>query len=266
MTLLDVVADSQTPSLQALRCLEAEGLCHGFLGRRGGFSRGPFATLNFSQAVRDDVSAVQANWQLFENALPHHREIVRLHQVHSNIVHRVDQSRRDKPMVGDGLVTAESGVILTILTADCVPILLIDARRKIAGALHAGWRGVVCNIVQAGVQAMIALGAEPSRIRAALGPSIGGCCYQIGEELATEFTGRIQSSARHIRPGPPGKRYLDLRGVAGDQLMAEGVPPESIIRAGPCTRCASDVYFSRRAAGGKFGLQLSFIGFIGPQS
>src|SRR5208282_2561841 len=161
-----------------------EGLAQGFLGRLGGVSRGPFASLNLSYLVGDETASVDRNWQIARESMPAGAAIARLNQVHGAEVRCVGRAdccgaRPD----GDGLVTATPGIVLTILTADCVPLLMADAQSRVAAALHAGWRGTLAGIAAAGVDAMVSLGASPAGIRAALGPSIGPCCFEVDAEL-----------------------------------------------------------------------------------
>ncbi len=242
--------------------LPIEGLAHGFFGRLGGVSRGPFASLNLSYCVGDEAAAVDRNWQIVRESIPAGAVIARLNQVHGATVHQVGAGYDGARLEGDGLVTASPGILLTVLTADCVPILMVDAQRGIAAALHAGWRGTLANITEAGVAAMVALGATPAGIRAALGPSVGPCCFEVEQELADRFADRFANAGRHIRSGPPGKAFIDLHGMLRDLLGRCGLDPAAIASLGPCTRCASDRYFSRRAGGGSItGLQLSYIGF-----
>jgi hypothetical protein len=153
-------------------------------------------------------------------------------------------------------------VVLCIFTADCVPVLLADNERGVIGALHAGWRGTLAGIAGAGVRAMVRQGAEASAIRGLLGPSIGPCCFEVDDELARRFGRRFDRAHAHVHPSDhAGKAYLDLRGVIADQLALAGLRPAEIHKVGPCTKCESDRYFSRRAAGGSVtGLQLSFVG------
>lgn len=248
----------------ALRAWRDDRLLNGFLGRRGGVSRGAFATLNFSRFAGDSPAAVQDNWTRLRRRLPSHIVIAELNQVHGNVVHAVGRDCGGLRPTGDGLVTAVPAVVLAILTADCVPILMIDGEERVAGALHAGWRGVLNGIAAAGVAAMVKLGAAPQRIRAALGPAIGACCFEVDRPLAERFADQLPGADRHRRPAKPGKALLDLKAIIRDRLIEAGLRPAAISALGPCTRCASDRYFSRRAAGGKpTGLQLSYIGFEG---
>ncbi|MBI3758881.1 MAG: peptidoglycan editing factor PgeF, partial [Deltaproteobacteria bacterium] len=231
---------------------------------------------NLARWVGDDPLSVVENWRRWNARYPN-LNVALLSQVHGKLVHRIDRSGIGPLTVvpnqnelspignraeGDGMVTATAGIALGIFTADCVPILMVDADRRIVGALHAGWRGTIAGIAGEGVHAMLALGARPASIRAALGPSIGLCCFEVDTALAEDFARRIPGSNAHARDGRPGKAYLDLRAILLDQLHREGLEATSIIKVGPCTRCANDRFFSRRAAGGKTsGLQMSFIGF-----
>ena len=261
---MDIQADSSRDSsrVEIIRAWPDASICHGFLGRSGGVSIGAFASMNLSYWVGDDEGAVDANWNRLRREVPDVKLVARLNQVHGNVVHAATRETAALRPPGDGLVTAEPGVILGIFSADCVPILMVDSKRKIAGALHAGWRGVVADIADAGVRAMAQLGARASDIRAAMGPSIGQCCFEVDAELGERFGREISGAHNHTRAGRPGKAFIDLRAVVRDQLERAGLKAMNIASVGPCTRCASDRFFSRRAAGGKTtGLQMSFVGF-----
>jgi purine-nucleoside/S-methyl-5'-thioadenosine phosphorylase / adenosine deaminase len=235
---------------------------HGFAGREGGVSTGPFATLNVSYQVGDERQRVDENWRRIRTILGRTSRVMRLKQVHGGVVHTVGLADASTGRRGDGMVTADNGVVLAILTADCVPVLMLDPERRIIGALHAGWRGILAGIAAAGVGAMVRLGADARRVRVALGPSIGPCCFEVDAELAERFAREIARADRHRRPGRPGKAYVDLRAIVADELVRAGIRDEAITVAGPCTRCARERYFSRRATvEGTTGLQLSFIGF-----
>ncbi len=218
--------------------------------------------MNLSDLIGDDPDAVAENWRRLRASLSPNLAFARLIQVHGNAVIAVTRDNADERPRADAMVTREAGIILGIFTADCVPVLLSAAREQVAGVLHAGWRGVIGGIAGAGIRAMDLLGAPPHSIRAALGPSIGPCCFEVDRALADRFAAEIPGSAWHRREGRRGKAYLDLRAIVRDQLIAAGVASDAIESVGPCTRCASERYFSRRAAGGAVtGLQLSFVGF-----
>ena len=233
-------------------------LSHGFLGRIGGVSVGSYASLNLAYWVDDDVAHVDENWRRLREVIGD-VAIVRSHQTHGKTVRVVRRENIHERPEADGMVTAERGILLAVTSADCVPILISDARGTIVGAIHAGWRGVIAGIAQEGIRAMESLGARPRDLRAALGPSIGQCCFEVDEDLARRFAREVEGSERHARAGRPGKSHLDLRAIITDQLMRAGLPRESIINVGPCTKCANDRFFSRRADASS-GLQLSFIG------
>jgi YfiH family protein len=236
-------------------------VAHGFLGRIGGVSTGPYASLNLAYWVGDDSMHVNENWRRLR-AVIGNDPIARVHQVHGKAVRIVTRENCSEKPEGDGMVTAERGILLAVASADCVPILMMDAAAKTVGAIHAGWRGVIAGIAEEGVRAMESLGAKPRDLRAALGPSIGQCCFEVDEELAHRFAREVAGAEHHARAGRPGKSHLDLRAIVTDQLMRSGLPRESIINVGPCTKCANDRFFSRRADASS-GLQLSFIGIRG---
>jgi len=217
--------------------------------------------MNLSQFVGDNPDDVAANWDRLRTTVPDGVIFSRLNQVHGNAVRVVSHPDAGERPQADGMVTRERGILLGIFTADCVPVLMTTRDATVACAMHAGWRGVIAGIAANGIDAMEKLGASRGDVRAALGPSIGACCFEVDAGLASRFAAEIPGAARHARDGKPGKAYLDLRSIVRDQLVAAGVPSEAIENAGPCTRCASDQYFSRRAAGGvTTGLQMSFIG------
>ncbi|HXW85099.1 MAG TPA: peptidoglycan editing factor PgeF [Candidatus Binataceae bacterium] len=235
-------------------------ILNGFFGRTGGVSGGTYATLNLGTRVGDEPRAVDENWRRAREFAPGIDSFARLVQVHGNVVHAVSRTNAAERPEADGMVTSERNLGLAVMTADCVPILLADARNGVVGALHAGWRGTIGGIAQQGVAAMKRLGAAPESTRAALGPSIGQCCFEVDRELANRFASELPEAASHIRDGRVGKAFLDLRGIIRDQLMALGLDANAISSVGPCTKCASERYFSRRAAGGvTTGLQMSFV-------
>ncbi|HEX4209384.1 MAG TPA: peptidoglycan editing factor PgeF [Candidatus Binataceae bacterium] len=236
----------------------------GFMGRRGGVSRGPYESFNLAHWIGDEPAAVAENWRRWHAANPALRPalLAQVHRAEVLRVHNGDSILEGGRPSADGLVTTEAGIALGIFSADCVPVLLYDATAHAAAALHAGWRGTLANIAAAGLKVMTSAGARGARIRAAIGPAIGPCCFEVDAELANEFGRRIPAAAAFTRSGRPGKAYLDLRNIVRRQLEIAGLNPREIRILGPCTRCHADSYFSRRAAGGAVtGLQMSFIGF-----
>ncbi|HXN86799.1 MAG TPA: peptidoglycan editing factor PgeF [Candidatus Binataceae bacterium] len=255
-------ADPQLSPIPILTAWDSPKLIHGFLGRRGGVSIGPYESLNLAYWVGDDSARVDENWRRLREVIGVETKVARRHQIHGKDVHVITAENVSEKPDGDGMVTATPGILLAVASADCVPILMTDAREKIVAAIHAGWRGVIAGIAREAVAAMESLGAKARELRAALGPSIGMCCFEVDAELAERFGREIPGAGRHSRAGRPGKAYLDLRAIITDQLMAAGLAGESIANVGPCTRCANDEFFSRRASSIS-GLQFSFIGLRG---
>jgi len=249
---------STSSTIPILTAWDAPKLAHGFLGRVGGVSFGPYESLNLAYWVGDEAAYVDENWRRLREVIGK-APMARCHQVHGKSVRVVTRENLTERPEGDGMVTAAPGILLAVASADCVPILMKDTRGEIVGAIHAGWRGVIAGIAEEGVHAMASLGANPGDLCAALGPSIGQCCFEVDDELAQRFAREVPGSERHARPGRPGKSHLDLRAIITDQLMQIGVRRESISDVGPCTKCANDRFFSRRANASS-GLQLSFIG------
>ena len=258
-----IESSSDSGAISILRAWPYAAICHGFIGRTGGVSTGAFASMNLSYWVGDNDVAVDSNWERIRRKVPELKVVARLNQVHGNVVHAATRDTATLRPPGDGLVTAEVGVMLGIFSADCVPILMVDPKKKVAGAFHAGWRGVLADIASVGVRAMEKLGARTADIRAATGPSIGQCCFEVDAELGDRFAREIPGARSHVRAGRPGKAFIDLRAVVRDQLDRAGLAAQDIASVGPCTRCSSDKFFSRRAASGAItGLQMSFVGFV----
>lgn len=156
-----------------------------------------------------------------------------LKQVHGN--HVLSATAPGACGEGDALVTHTPGLWVGIRTADCVPILLADARQRRVAAVHAGWRGTVAEVA---VQALAQMGSQPADVTAALGPAIGACCYEVGPDVAAHFT--------TTRPGPRGRPHLDLIAANRHQLLRAGLPPTQIDAAPPCTQCGDDFHSYRR--------------------
>jgi hypothetical protein len=213
--------------------------------------------------------------------------LVQVKQVHSAIVHRVNQATRD-PLTGDGLITNASGLLLAIKTADCVPVLVADGKRRVVGAFHAGWRGTVSRIVEKGVGEMRRhFGSLPRDLRAAIGPCVRRCCYAIGPEVRAEFESQFpyaddlfeevfDSNAIHVRypllflnKRAPGhgelgpEIHLDLVAANRRQLEDAGLREEHISVIEGCTACDTTRFFSHRAEFGKTGRMMAAIGIRG---
>jgi YfiH family protein len=184
-------------------------LWHGFSTRRGGVSRAycsdeAAGELNLGFTADDSREAVTANRRLLAEAATGAGDtpLVALRQFHSNLVHRATaaDALRDRPWKVDGQITSEPGLLMGIQTADCIPVLVADRKRRAVGAFHAGWRGTVKRIVELGVGRMrIEFGSRPEDLIAAIGPGIGSCCYAVGEEVLSEFESQFQYARELFR-------------------------------------------------------------------
>jgi YfiH family protein len=242
---------------------------HGFCSRRGGVSCGAFATLNLSFHVGDEEQAVRENWRRLRQAVAGRVQFETVSQVHGCRIVEAPPAGND-PGEADGLVTQAVGTAVGVLTADCVPMLLVAPEQRVVAAVHAGWRGTVAGIAAHVVRHLRGrFGADPATVLAALGPAIGTCCYEvdaaIGRKLEDQWPAMPADVCRK-RPGKPGKIMLDLRRANRQILLHNGMGADNIRLIGPCTRCAVGEYFSYRAAQGGpgpalAGRQLSFIGW-----
>jgi len=232
------------------------GLRHGFFGRAGGVSGGPFAALNCSWSVGDDPAAVEHNRALAARILDC-AEVVTPRQVHGD---RVAALATEPPGEADALIVAGDARAVGVLTADCVPLLLVVPRRRLAAAVHAGWKGTALGIAARAVESLVrASGVSTAEVHAALGPAIGECCYQVGAEVVDALSAGAAAGLVAPRRREGDKAWLDLRAINAGILRAAGVPAEQIVQVGPCTRCARDECFSHRGAGGTTGRQLSAV-------
>jgi YfiH family protein len=212
-------------------------------GRRGGVSPPPFSTLNLSVYVRDLPYAVAENRR--RALLPGGpRRAVWARPEHGGRVHAVDGATATIER-GDGLVTRDASIVLAHTYADCVPLFLFAPDIGWAGLLHAGWRGTVANIAAAGVAALVSEGADPARMEAGIGPSIGPCCYEVGEDVAALVRG-LPRGEEFLLGGFGERPHLDLWGMNRALLEAAGLSADRIIDAELCTSCEVHHFFSHR--------------------
>jgi len=211
-------------SVEILRAPVLGAIPHGFLGRRGGVSTGIHAGLNVGLGSDDDRAAIHANRDLARDAVLPGSQLVTVHQVHSpDVVTVCAPIAVDARPEADALVTATPGLLLGILTADCVPILFADAQRGVVGAAHAGWKGALSGVAEATLDAMTALGADRSSIACAIGPCIGRASYEVSEAFAEPFLARDGEDARFFSAGRPGHLQFDIAGYVAARLAAAGV-------------------------------------------
>lgn len=265
-------------------------LVHGFSTRVGGFSRSYGGNaLNLGFTEQDSRGAVERNRVAFLSQLGAVSEknewpLVTLRQIHSDLIHCVTELPKE-PLVGDGLITRLPGILIGIQTADCLPVILVDTKHKAVGVFHAGWRGTVKRIVEKGVGEMRrCFGTLPRNIKAAVGPGIHVCCYDVGPELRQQFESQFayaEDLFREIKesdpvrekypllfltaraPGHselPMKISLDLVEANRRQLIDAGVSPKNISASPLCTACRPDLLFSYRAEKGVTGRMMAVAG------
>jgi polyphenol oxidase len=265
-------------------------LVHGFSTRAGGVSRAyGRLSLNLGFTEADDREHVVENRERLLLALGAATggktwPLIVNRQIHSDIIHVVRNAAPGQ-LAGDGLVTDRPGVALAILTADCLPVLLVNRKRQVVGAFHAGWRGTQQRIVEKGLGIMRReFGGRPEDVWAAIGPGIQNCCYEVGDELKEQFETQfpyarelfceVQESdpvrkkypLLFMNQRPPGhgdlsiKLHLDLREANRRQLVQAGVPASHIWSSSSCTACNTDGFFSHRAEQGHTGRMMAVIG------
>ena len=276
----------QVPALSKL-----PWLIHGFSTRPGGVS----PLVGHSAPARENVERVLnlgfTDWDTRENVLENRRlfqtaadapelPLIALRQFHSDVIYVFDDVPADSCR-GDASITNRPGLLLAIQTADCVPILLVDPKKRAVAAIHAGWRGTVTRIAAKTVGKMqMHFGTKPGDLLAAIGPSIGGCCYEVGTEVATQFLSQFRDAPNYFEefrtgdepnpiqwlnrmpPGhqpPPKGVLLDLRKANRSQLLATGLRPQNIHVSDLCTACRRDLLFSYRKEGAASGRLMSII-------
>jgi YfiH family protein len=227
---------------------------HAIFTRRGGVSRGAFASLNLSLSVKDDVDAVTENNRRVFAALGYRREEgVTAWLVHGRavaLVTRADAGRR--PAQVDALITRERGLPLRMCYGDCAPILFYDPQQQALGLAHAGWRGAALNVAAATVQAMVdAFGSDAHHLWAGIGPAISLEHYEVGQDVVDQVAAACPRGARLTQPGNQGRLHLDLTEAVRSQLQAAGVG--AIELSGLCTASNTHEWFSHRAEQGKTG-------------
>lgn len=270
-------------------------LAHGFSTRAGGFSKAyGGCALNLGFTTHDSRSAVVKNRQAFALAVGAKTAskkrrgvlwpIVNLRQIHSGLIHCISRIP-EKPAAGDGLVTNAPEILLAVLTADCLPVICVDTKRRAVGVFHAGWRGTVSRIVEKGVGEMRKyFGCRPSDLKAVIGPGIRGCCYQVGTEVRDVFESQFGYARTLFRetketdeihekypllfltaraPGHsqlPTRIFLDLAEANRRQLLDAGVSAKNISEIALCTACRTDILFSHRAEHGVTGRMMAVAG------
>jgi YfiH family protein len=241
--------------------LTAAGIPHAFSTRLGGVSPPPMEWLNLGNptgcAVQDNTDRIQQNYDLLQAAiLPTARHRCFVHQIHGGSVAIVDSAHFENGQQADALLTTDVTKILAIRTADCVPILLSDASGKIVAAVHAGWRGVIADVIPNTIRQM----HQPAdHLLAAIGPCISFDSFEVGPEVLDHFLAAFGDAAP-IRRADNGKGYVDLRQACRLQLLRAGIPQSQIDQTDRCTFRDADEFFSHRRDNGVTGRMAALIG------
>ncbi len=250
-------------AVEVNRATLLDGLPHGFLGRGGGVSTGEVSGLNVGLGSGDDPAAIAENRRRAVEAVLPGGQLASVYQIHSADCVTVGDavwSDAERPHA-DALVTDRPGAVLGVLTADCAPVLLADRAAGIVGAAHAGWKGAVAGVTDRTIAAMISLGAEPSRIVAAVGPCIAAVSYEVDDGFRTRFLGQSADNERFFTAGRPEHWQFDLEAYVAARLEAAGIA--GVERLGLDTYAQPERFYSfRRAthrAEASYGRQFSLI-------
>ncbi len=230
------------------------GLAAGFSTRLGGVSEGAFASLNLGLTTADERERVLENRRrLFASVGFRPDQLAVAGQVHGSEVREITAPGLFPGF--DGMVTRTPGLVLCIGAADCAAVLLADPAQGVIGACHAGWRGAAAGITGKTIRRMEALGADASRLRAYISPCIGVQAFEVGPEVAAQFSPDFVR-----RNAKTGKAHVDLKAALADQLRRAGVSPAAIEVSPHCTFSETDLFFSHRAEAGATGRMMGFIG------
>ena len=228
--------------------LDRAGVRHGFFTRQGGVSTGLYEGLNTGVGSKDDPAAIAENRRrIAEHLGGVPDDLAACFQIHSAVARVAEAGWKGERPEGDAVVTAAPGVICGVLTADCAPVLLADPEAGVVGAAHAGWKGALTGIVHSTVAAMQALGAEPGRIVAVVGPCIAQASYEVGADFQGRFEHHDPGSARFFAPGESAeKRLFDLPAFVLWRLEQAGVADAAW--TGDDTRMDATRFYSNRRA------------------
>ncbi len=230
-------------SLEILTSASLEPIQHGFFTRRGGASSGIFEGLNCGLGSSDQREIVEINRNRVAKAMDVN-ELVSVHQVHSATVETVTELPKGERPKADAIVTNVSGLALTILTADCQPVLFSDRYAGVIGAAHAGWRGAVDGVLENTIEAMEALGSRREDISAVIGPTISQRAYEVGPEFLDRFLTEDSSNSRFFGRGEQDRYYFDLPAYGLSRLRSAKVGQAEWIRH--CTYADPARFYSYR--------------------
>ena len=249
-----------------------KGLTHAISTRHSGVSSGNYYSLNLSFQVGDDHDNVMKNHQTLSQALRFDlSSLVTCQQIHQDSIALVDKSYLKKGCFlpnnaipeTDALVTNVPGIILMARYADCVPLLFYDPKTHTVAITHAGWKGTLAHIGQKTVEALVKeYFCQPQNILAAIGPSIGPCCYQISSSMADQTVKEFSQTKRYFRESPNDGLYFNLWQANKEQLQSAGIKKENIYCAELCTYCNFELFFSYRKGKGVTGRFGALIGLL----
>ena len=239
--------------------------CQGFTTRHEGVSRAAYSSLNLGSNTLDSIHNVIGNRSLLARAFGATVDkVVTVAQNHGTNLLVIDSPNPDYAhflkLECDGIITNQPGLMIGVCVADCAPILLLDPVKGAAAAIHAGWKGTAGKIVPKGVAALVSLfGSNPADILAAIGPTIGACCYEVDVAVRDAFIKGVGDWGDYAVPAADGKWKLDLSLANVHQLTAAGIPSENIETAEICVSCRPESFFSYRRDKGETGRQMGFI-------
>lgn len=245
-----------------------EEIKHCFSTRLGGVSSNEYFSLNLGFNKNDKRDNVMENFRRICRALNINPEdLVFSNQVHDNKIRIVDENDRGKGITKisdifgyDGLITNVKNVALVTFYADCVPIFFYENEKRVIALAHSGWRSTVKQIAKEMVEKMEKIyDCKTSNIKVAIGPSIGKCCFEVGEEVYMEFVNKIEWSAAFCNKVGKDKWYIDLPGIIKNTLIKFGVSNENISLSNTCTKCNKEIFFSHRGDNGKTGVLAAII-------
>jgi polyphenol oxidase len=257
---MGIYTETNNPSITIYRfsnLINFDQINHFISNRKGGYSKPPYESLNIGFNTADDEETILQNRQILGESIgvPMYR-FTFADQTHSGNVTivsadmkgRGSQERSDSIADTDALITNEPGICLVAMMADCVPLLLFDPVKNVIGVVHAGWRGIIRKVAKNAIARMKKeFGSKASNILVGIGPSIGPCCYEIGEDVEIAIKETFDKTNQLLLKKPKkDKKHLDIWKANIDQLVCSGVPLENIETSNICTSCESDTYYSSR--------------------
>ncbi len=260
--------------VRALACspLEEEGFVNAFSTRLGGVSQMPQDALNLAGFDDDAAENIYENRRRFLKLFAGERVLAACWQVHGSnarVVKNLEDAREPIDSLGetaycDALMTRAANVLVGVKTADCVSIIMGDARTGACAAVHAGWRGTLAEIVPRTLERMsVEYDTRPADVRASIGPAAGACCYEVGSEVIDAFRQKFTDASELLTPTREGHARIDLQRANREQLTTAGVAASRIHIAPLCTMCRTDLFFSYRREKKVFGRTGRLMSVIG---